>query len=183
MKATAGPPERVRTTPRPRRRPGKSRAEPDAGDPPAGLSSATSRRCCARSCWSSCARSSRCRACRCSRSPRSWSSTSRCNRNSVEGDLAAGILWVTLLFAAMLGVNRLFVADADQGGFDALPAGARRPQRAAARQGARAARDYLVVLELVAVPAFALLLLGTVARPRAARACWWCSRSATSAWR
>ena len=40
------------------------------------------------------------------------------NRNSVEGDLAAGILWVTLLFAAMLGVNRLFVADADQGGFD-----------------------------------------------------------------
>ena len=40
------------------------------------------------------------------------------NRNSVEGDLAAGILWVTLLFAAMLGVNRLFVADAEQGGFD-----------------------------------------------------------------
>ena len=27
------------------------------------------------------------------------------NRNSVDGDLAAGILWVTLLFAAMLGVN------------------------------------------------------------------------------
>ena len=40
------------------------------------------------------------------------------NRNSVDGDLAAGILWVTLLFAAILGVNRLFVADADQGGFD-----------------------------------------------------------------
>ena len=40
------------------------------------------------------------------------------NRSSVEGDLAAGILWVTLLFAAILGVNRLFVADADQGGFD-----------------------------------------------------------------
>ena len=40
------------------------------------------------------------------------------NRGSVEGDLAAGILWVTLLFAAILGVNRLFVADAEQGGFD-----------------------------------------------------------------
>ena len=31
------------------------------------------------------------------------------NRNSVSGDEAAGILWVTLLFAAILGVNRLFV--------------------------------------------------------------------------
>ncbi|HWD10586.1 MAG TPA: heme exporter protein CcmB, partial [Solirubrobacteraceae bacterium] len=31
------------------------------------------------------------------------------NRSSVEGDLAAGILWVTLLFAATLGINRLFV--------------------------------------------------------------------------
>ena len=31
------------------------------------------------------------------------------NRNSVDGDLAAGILWVTLLFAAILGINRLFV--------------------------------------------------------------------------
>ncbi len=47
-------------------------------------------------------------------------STSRCNRNSVDGDLAAGVLWVTLLFAAILGVNRLFVADAEQGGFDAF---------------------------------------------------------------
>ena len=40
------------------------------------------------------------------------------NRDSLDGDLAAGVLWVTLLFAAMLGLNRLFVADADQGGFD-----------------------------------------------------------------
>ena len=30
------------------------------------------------------------------------------------------MLWVTLLFAAMLGINRLFVADAEQGGFDAF---------------------------------------------------------------
>ena len=39
-------------------------------------------------------------------------------RDSVEGDLAAGVLWVTLLFAAMLGINRLFVADREEGGFD-----------------------------------------------------------------
>ncbi len=40
------------------------------------------------------------------------------NRNSVSGDEAAGILWVTLLLAALLGINRLFVADAEEGGFD-----------------------------------------------------------------
>ena len=81
------------------------------------------------------------------------------NRGSVEGDLAAGILWVTLLFAAMLGVNRLFVADADQGGLDAfLLAPVNRSAMLVAK--ALALLAYLVVLELVAVPAFALLLLG-----------------------
>ena len=39
-------------------------------------------------------------------------------RRAVDGDLAAGVLVVTLLFAAMLGVNRLFVADREEGGFD-----------------------------------------------------------------
>jgi len=81
------------------------------------------------------------------------------NRGSVEGDLAAGILWVTLLFAAMLGINRLFVADADQGGLDAfLLAPVERSALALAK--ALALLVYLAVLELVAVPAFALLLLG-----------------------
>jgi heme exporter protein B len=80
------------------------------------------------------------------------------NRNSVDGDLAAGILWVTLLFAAMLGVNRLFVADADQGGFDGfLLAPVDRSAMLFAK--ALALLAYLVVLELVAVPAFGLLLL------------------------
>src|SRR4051812_50198879 len=37
---------------------------------------------------------------------------------SVEGDLAAGVLWVTLLFAAVLGIVRLFVAEREQGGVD-----------------------------------------------------------------
>ncbi len=80
------------------------------------------------------------------------------NRSSVDADLAAGILWVTLLFASMLGINRLFVADADQGGFDAfLLAPVDRTAMLAAK--ALALLIYVVALELVAVPAFALLLL------------------------
>lgn len=81
------------------------------------------------------------------------------NRGAADGDLAAGILWVTLLFAAMLGVNRLFVADAEQGGFDALLLA---PVDRSAMLIAKAAALglYLVALEIVAVPAFALLLLG-----------------------
>src|SRR5262249_25565420 len=81
------------------------------------------------------------------------------NRNSLDGDLAAGILWVTLLFAAILGVNRLFVADADQGGFDGfLLAPVDRSAMLIAK--VITLLVYLAVLELVAVPAFALLLLG-----------------------
>lgn len=80
------------------------------------------------------------------------------HQDSVSGDEAAGILWVTLLFAAMLGINRLFVADADQGGFDAfLLAPVDRSAMLIAKGIALLA--YLLVLELVAVPAFALLLL------------------------
>ncbi len=86
------------------------------------------------------------------------------NRSSVEGDLAAGILWVTLLFAAILGVNRLFVADADQGGFDGfLLAPVDRSAMFISKVLTLLA--FLVVLELVAVPAFALLLLGSPLGP------------------
>ena len=42
------------------------------------------------------------------------------DRDSLEGELAAGVLWVTLLFAAILGINRLFVAEREQSGFDGL---------------------------------------------------------------
>ena len=79
------------------------------------------------------------------------------NKTSVEGDLAAAVLWVTLLLAALLGVNRLFVADAEQGGFEGfLLAPVERSALLAAK--ATALCVYLVALELVAVPAFALLL-------------------------
>ncbi len=81
------------------------------------------------------------------------------NRSSVEGDLAAGILWVSLLFASILGVNRLFVADAEEGGFDGfLLAPVDRSTLLVAK--ALALLIYLALLEIVAVPAFALLLLG-----------------------
>ena len=86
------------------------------------------------------------------------------NRGSVEGDLAAGILWVTLLFAAILGVNRLFVADAEQGGFDGfLLAPVDRSAMLFAKVLTLLA--YLVVLELIAVPAFSILLLGSPIGP------------------
>jgi heme exporter protein B len=81
------------------------------------------------------------------------------NRTTVDGQLAAGILTVTLLFAAMLGINRLFVAEREQGGFDAfLLAPVDRTAMLVAK--AAALFTFLVVLELIAVPAFGLLLLG-----------------------
>jgi heme exporter protein B len=86
------------------------------------------------------------------------------NRGSVDGDLAAGILWVTLLFAAILAINRLFVADEEEGGFDGfLLAPVDRSALLIAK--ALTLLGYLVVLELVAVPAFGLLLLGPALGP------------------
>jgi heme exporter protein B len=80
-------------------------------------------------------------------------------RDSVEGELAAGVLWVTLLFAAVLAIGRLFVAEREQGGFDAFLLA---PVDPTAMLVAKAVVlfCFLAALELVAVPAFALLLLG-----------------------
>jgi len=80
-------------------------------------------------------------------------------RGQVDGDLAAGVLWVTLLFAAMLGISRLFVADHEEGGLDAfLLAPVDRTALLVAK--ALALLAFLAAVEVVAVPAFALLLLG-----------------------
>lgn len=79
-------------------------------------------------------------------------------RDSFSGGLAAGVLWVTLLLATVLGVNRLFVAEREQGGIDAVLLAP--VDRTAVFVGKAAALFlYLVMLELVAVPAFALLLM------------------------
>jgi heme exporter protein B len=80
-------------------------------------------------------------------------------RGTVQGDLAAGVLWVTLLFAAMLGTSRLFVADHEEGGLDGfLLAPVDRTALLVAK--AMAMFAYLATVEVVAVPAFAIMLLG-----------------------
>jgi heme exporter protein B len=80
------------------------------------------------------------------------------DRPAVDGDLAAGVLWVTLLFAAVLGINRLFVAEREEGGFDAfLLAPVDRTAMFVAK--ATVLFAFLVALDLAAVAAFAILLL------------------------
>jgi heme exporter protein B len=65
----------------------------------------------------------------------------------------------------MLGINRLFVAEREQGGFDAfLLAPVERNALLLAKAAALFA--FLVVLELIAVPAFGLLLLRPALGPR-----------------
>jgi heme exporter protein B len=87
------------------------------------------------------------------------------NRDTIDGQLAAGVLTATLLFAGMLGINRLFVAEREQGGFDAfLLAPVDRSALLVAKTAALL--SFLVALEVVAVPAFGLLLLGpSLGRP------------------
>jgi heme exporter protein B len=85
-------------------------------------------------------------------------------RATIAGQLAAGVLTVTLLFAAMLAVNRLFVAEREQGGFDAfLLAPVDRSALLLAKSAALFL--FLAALELIAVPAFDLMLLGPPLAP------------------
>jgi heme exporter protein B len=80
------------------------------------------------------------------------------DRESLSGGLAAGVLLATVLFAAIIAVNRLFVAEREEGGFDAIRLA---PVDASALLGAKAAAlvIYLVLLEVIAVPAFGLFFL------------------------
>jgi heme exporter protein B len=80
------------------------------------------------------------------------------DRDSLDGELAAGVLWVTLLLAAVIGVSRLFAAEREQGGIDALLlAPVDRTSLYLAK--AVALFLFLVAVEVVALPAFGLLLL------------------------
>jgi heme exporter protein B len=81
------------------------------------------------------------------------------DRDSLDGELASGVLWVTLLLAAVIGVTRLFAAEREQGGIDALLLA---PVDRTALFVAKASGMFvfLVAVELIAVPAFGLLLLG-----------------------
>src|SRR5215213_8910975 len=80
------------------------------------------------------------------------------DRTTLTGSLAAGVLLATVLFAAIIAINRLFVAEREEGGFDAIRLA---PVDATALLGAKAAAlvIYLVVLEAIAVPAFGLFFL------------------------
>ena len=84
------------------------------------------------------------------------------DRTSLSGSLAAGVLWVTLLFAAVLGINRLFVAEREEGGFDAIRL-APIDRTALFFAKASALLAYLLVLELVVVPVFAVFFLDSAA--------------------
>jgi heme exporter protein B len=81
------------------------------------------------------------------------------DRDSVDGALAAGVLWVTVLLAAVIGVSRLFAAEREQGGIDALLL-APVDRTALFVAKASALFVFLVLVELIAVPTFGLLLLG-----------------------
>lgn len=83
-------------------------------------------------------------------------------RDTIEGSLASGVLWVTLLLATTLAVTRLFVAEREQGGFETLLLAP--VDRTAVFIGKAAALfTFLLLVELVALPAFDILLLqGTV---------------------
>jgi len=84
------------------------------------------------------------------------------NRTSLSGSLAAGVLWATLLFAAVLGINRLFVAEREEGGFDAIRL-APIDRSVLFTAKATALIVYLAALELIAVPIFALFFLRSAA--------------------
>jgi heme exporter protein B len=80
-------------------------------------------------------------------------------QDSVAGALASGVLWVTLLFAAMLGANRLFVSDIEDGALEGILL-APIDRTALYLAKALAFLAFLALVELVAVPAFYVLMLG-----------------------
>jgi heme exporter protein B len=84
------------------------------------------------------------------------------DRTELEGGLAAGVLVATLLFAAILAINRLLVPEREEGGFELVRlAPLDRTVLFAAK--ASALFIYLCALELVAVPIFALFFLDSAA--------------------
>ncbi len=82
------------------------------------------------------------------------------DRTTLSGSLAGGVLWTTLLFAAILGINRIFLAEREEGGFDAFRLA---PVDRSVLFAAKAAVLflYLCAIELVVVPVFAVFFLST----------------------
>lgn len=85
-------------------------------------------------------------------------------QRSVSGAIASGALWVTLLFSSTLAINRLFVAEREEGGLEAVLLA---PVDRVSILIAKTTTLFLsmVALELIVVPAFGLLLLGPALGP------------------
>jgi heme exporter protein B len=81
------------------------------------------------------------------------------DRNAIDGSLASGVLWVTLLLATVLAVSRLFAAEREDGALDGVLL-APIDRTAVFVAKAAALFRYLLVLDVIAIPAFAILLLG-----------------------
>ncbi len=84
------------------------------------------------------------------------------DRESLSGSLAAGVLLATVLFAAILSINRVFVAEREQGGFDLVRLA---PVDGTSLYLAKATVlfVYLAAFEVLAVPVFAILFLDSAA--------------------
>ncbi len=90
------------------------------------------------------------------------------DRAQLSGSLASGVLWVTLLLATVLGVNRLFASERESRALDGILL-APIDRTALYLAKAVALFLYLVLLEVVALPAFALLAARPAARSSTAR--------------
>ena len=84
------------------------------------------------------------------------------DRTSLAGSLAAGVLWRRCCSPPCSAINRLFVAEREEGGFDAIRLAPIDRTRAVRRQGDGAVR-LPAGAELVAVPIFALFFLDSAA--------------------
>ena len=80
-------------------------------------------------------------------------------QRSLDGELAAGVLAATTLFAAVIGANRIWVTEYEEGGFDGFLLA---PVDRTALLVAKAVSFglFLLLVQVVALPAFAILLLG-----------------------
>ena len=76
-----------------------------------------------------------------------------------DTDAAAGLLWLAILFTALLGLGRAFVAEREQGVLDALVL-APCDRSAIWLVKLLATLAFLVLVELIALPAFALFFTG-----------------------
>lgn len=80
------------------------------------------------------------------------------DRQQLEGGVAAGVLLTTLLFASLLAINRIFLSEREEGGFDLIRLSPCDPSSMFLAKTA-ALTIYLLLLELIAAPLFALFFL------------------------